>query len=210
MSEYTQALGKLYRAVQNVTGSEFLVDTSKVPAYGYVLDHVEDIELYVLHLVRDPRATAYSWSSRRKRQPESGGKSTPMLAHSELYSSMVWNEWNLIIEGIWRRHPERYMLLRYEDFVKKPRKVVQDILGFLGRENLRTPFLGEREVSLGASHIFSGNPNRFDKGSVTIKADDEWKTKVSGAQHAMITSLTSPGLLRYGYPLVKSGPTKTV
>lgn len=61
LAEYLDSLGKLYRAVQTVTGSRVIVDTSKFPSYGFVLGMAPSVDLRVVHLVRDPRAVAYSW-----------------------------------------------------------------------------------------------------------------------------------------------------
>ena len=201
MGEYQGTLEKLYRAVQDVRRSRVVVDTSKFPSYGYVLQHTPGIELYVLHLVRDPRAVAYSWESRRKpKMDRRDGPSNSMTPHGFVESSLVWDAWNLAIENVWRRTPERYMLLRYEDFVESPRNSVQGILRFLGEE-AESPFVGEREIAMEVPHTFSGNPDRFQSGTLTIKPDEGWRRNMSVARQAMVTTLTWPGLVRYGYPL---------
>ena len=202
MGDYQGTLEKLYRAVRDVRRSRVVVDTSKFPSYGYVLQHTPGIELYVLHLVRDPRAVAYSWASRRKpKMDRRDGLSNSMTPHGFVESSLVWDEWNLAIENVWRRKkPERYMLLRYEDFVASPLSSVQDILRFLGEE-AESPFVGEREIAMEVPHTFSGNPDRFQSGTVRIMPDEGWKRNMSVARQAMVTTLTWPGLLRYGYPL---------
>ncbi len=202
MGEYPRVLEKLYRGVQHVSQSRVIVDTSKFPSYGYILQNVPGIELYILHLVRDPRAVAYSWESKRKptmdRRDEPNNLMTP---HGFVESSLVWDEWNLAVESTWRRKPERYMLLRYEDFVESPRNSVERILRFLGEEGASSPFVGEREITLGVPHTFSGNPDRFQSGTSTIKPDEGWRDRLSVARRAAITALTWPGLVWYGYPL---------
>lgn len=205
MEDYPSTLEKLYRAVRDVRQSRVIVDTSKFPSYGYVLQHTPGIELYVLHLVRDPRAVAYSWASRRKpRMDHRDGSNNVMTPHGPVESSLVWNAWNLAIENTWRHNPERYMRLRYEDFVESPRTSVQGILRFLGEE-AESPFLDEREIVMEVPHTFSGNPDRFQNGTMTIKPDDKWLRNMSGVRRAMVTALTGPGLLRYGYPLWPRG-----
>lgn len=202
MEEYTGALEKLYRAVQETSQSRVVVDTSKFPSYGYVLQNVPGIELYVLHLVRDPRAVAFSWASRKKPKldrKDDPGK--PMTPHSLVESSLVWDEWNFVIENTWGRDPGRYMRLRYEDFVASPRDAVGGVVRFLGEEGGRLPFAGEREVELGVSHTFSGNPDRFQSGPVGVRPDEGWKRGMSAARQALVAALTLPGMARYGYPL---------
>ena len=63
MGEYKGALEMLYRAVQSISWSRVIVDTSGNPALGQGLQNEPSIDLYALHLVRDPRAVAYSWRS---------------------------------------------------------------------------------------------------------------------------------------------------
>jgi len=109
MDRYVQALEKLYPAVQDASGGRVIVDTSKFPSYAYLLRNTPGIKLYLLHLVRDPRAVAYSWASRRKPELDRGQGTTAVMApHGLVESSLIWNEWNLAIEKAWRSEPERY------------------------------------------------------------------------------------------------------
>lgn len=203
MSKYLEALGNLYRVVREVSNSKVIVDTSKFPSYGYALRSTPGIDLYVLHLVRDPRAVAHSWKARKKpRFDRSGEPNVTMTPHGIIESSLVWDEWNLAIERGLRDQPQRYMLLRYEDFVEEPRSSVQDILRFLGEEKgPETLFEDERRIALEVSHAFSGNPDRFVNGAITIKDDEEWKRDMSTTRQMTVTALTWPGSVRYGYPL---------
>ena len=202
MGEYPGALERLYRAVRDVSQSRVIVDTSKLPTYGYVLRNTPGIELYTLHLVRDPRAAAYSWGYRRK--PRADRKDEPnnlMTRQGLVRSSLAWDARNLATEGTFGRDPERYMLLRYEDFVEDPRGSVERILRFVGEEEAISPFIGEREIALGVSHTFSGNPDRLQGGTVKINPDEEWKSSLSIARRVAVAALTWPSLMKYGYPL---------
>ena len=62
------ALTAVYRGIQDVTSAELIVDTSKPPSFGYVLQHLEGIDLRIVHVVRDPRGVAYSWGRRGARR----------------------------------------------------------------------------------------------------------------------------------------------
>ncbi len=66
------------------------------------------------------------------------------------------------------------MRLGYENFMEEPRRAVEDIVGMLGEDAHRLPFVGEREVELGVNHTLSGNPNRFQTAPVRLHLDDEW------------------------------------
>lgn len=194
LRRYLDNLGSLYRAIGKTTRSRVIVDSSKLPSYGYALGMVPDVDLYVVHLVRDPRAVTHSWS-RKVVQPDTG---TAMTVHSSARSSLIWDAWNASVEAIWRGHSDRYLRLRYEDFVRSPREAIEQVLDLLG-EAARLPFVGEREVELGATHTVAGNPSRFKTGKVELKLDEEWKTKMKPSDKRIVTALTWPLLRRYGY-----------
>ncbi|MBA2441907.1 MAG: sulfotransferase [Rubrobacter sp.] len=190
--------GRLYGAMAAETGSRVIVDSSKEPAYGYALGMAPGIDLRVLHLVRDPRAAAYSWL-KRKRQPDSE-EIEYMHRMSAPKSAALWDAWNAAAEVLWRREPGRYLRLRYEDFVRSPRESFQRILRLLGEEGAEVPMEGERGVKLGVSHTVSGNPNRFDTGTVELRPDREWTERMEPRDRLAVTALTFPLLRRYGYP----------
>ena len=190
--------GWLYRALQAETGSRVIVDSSKEPAYGRALGMAPGIDLYVLHLVRDSRATAYSWA-KKKAQPDSAEREV-MVQFSPFKNSWMWDTWNGAAEALWGRDPSRYLRLRYEDFVADPRASFERILELLG-EDAELPLVSDSEVKLGVSHTVSGNPNRFQTGSVALKPDTEWMREMSEEDRKRVTLLTYPMLRRYGYPV---------
>jgi hypothetical protein len=199
LGKFLENTGRLYKAIRSVSGSRVVVDTSKEPAYGYALGMVPGVDLRVLHLVRDPRAAAYSWA-KKKRQPDSTDREF-MHQKTPSQSAVLWDAWNAAIEVLWRETPEKYLRLRYEDFVSDPRRSFEDILKLTGEENAELPLVGEREVKLGISHTVSGNPNRFDTGAVELRQDREWQKKMKPRDKALVGTLTLPLLARYHYAL---------
>jgi hypothetical protein len=190
---------RLYEAIGAVTDSRVIVDSSKEPAHGYAMSLVPDVDFYVLHLIRDPRAAAYSWL-KKKPQPDSE-EIEHMVRFSPTKSSALWDSWNASAEALWRRTPEKYLRLRYEDFVASPRRSFERILDLLGEQGAEPPLAGEREVKLGVSHTVSGNPNRFETGSVELRQDREWISGMSPRERILVTALTFPLLPRYDYPI---------
>jgi Sulfotransferase family len=195
-AEYLRTLSRLYRAVAEVSGSEVVVDSSKLPSYGFVLAQVPDLDVRFVHLVRDPRGAAYSWT-RRKSSPDSD---TGMQRMSVLKSSSLWLAWNASAPAMFR-DPSRYCLVRYEDLIQRPRDVVDQILAFAGREGNGAPFVGERTVSLGRSHTVAGNPNRLESGRVELREDQTWTTALGRSRQALVTAVTTPLLGRFDYPV---------
>lgn len=199
LEKFMNRLQKLYGAAQENTGSRVIVDSSKLPTYGYVLGMTPGIDLYVVHLIRDPRAVAYSWL-RKKPQPDTE-KPAYMLQMNTAKSPVLWDVWNASSEALWRGASGRYMRLRYEDFIEKPQRVLQDILGMLHEDARGLAFVDERNVELGVSHTVSGNPNRFQTGMVRLRPDDEWASRMRLRDKMLVTLLTFPLLARYGYPI---------
>jgi hypothetical protein len=186
----------LYEAIGSVTGSRVVVDSSKEPAHGYAMSLVPGVDFRVVHLIRDPRAAAYSWL-KKKPQPDSE-EIEHMVRFSPAKSSVLWDSWNASAEALWRRTPQKYLRLRYEDFVTDPRGSLERILELVG-VTAELPLAGEREVRLGVSHTVSGNPNRFETGAVELRPDREWMDRMEPRHRALVTALTLPLLKHYGY-----------
>ncbi len=196
LAEYLIILSKLYRAVHTVTGSKVIVDTSKIVSYGLALGMVPSVDLRVIHLVRDARAAAYSWLRKKPQIPESPEY---MMRRHPAATSFGWIERNLSTEAAWRRHPERYLMLRYEDFVAEPRKAIRQALKLAGEETAPLSHMADHEVELGVNHTVWGNASRFRSGMVEIRPDREWVSRMKPADRRLVTSLTFPLLLYYGY-----------
>jgi Sulfotransferase family len=194
---YQANLAKLYRSIQSETNCRVIVDSSKFPSYGYVLSTMQSIDLYVVHLVRDPRGVAYSWL--RKKLALDKGQQSYMDLHNPVESSLIWDAWNLTAEALWKRYPDRYLNVHYEDFVRAPQQTITRMLDMLGESMGRLPFAGEREVELKGNHTVSGNPNRFRSGTVELRSDDEWKSQMKTSDRIIATALTWPLLIKYGY-----------
>jgi hypothetical protein len=192
-------LSRLYSAIRSTTGSRVIVDSSKLPGYGYLLDGVPGIDLRVVHLVRDPRAVAYSWM-RKKTQVDRGAEGD-MHRSGPFMSSVLWSIWNSTAEALWKPSPERYLLLRYEDFVRDPSAAVRRIQGWLGEEAGDLRFLDGHSVRLGVAHTVAGNPNRLETGRIQIHPDLEWTSRMALRDRALVTGLTWPLLKHYRYPV---------
>lgn len=197
-----ETISRLYRAVHEVSRCRVIVDSSKYPLYAHLLSLVPSIELYILHLVRDPRGVAHSWL-RKKAQPDKGGGQL-LSRHNPIKSSLQWGLLNSAASRLQWRHPNRYMLLRYEDFMQNPEAAVRRVAALVGEQPDGLPFVGERVVTLGTNQAFSGNPSRFHTGEVELQLDDEWKRKMASRHRLLVTGLTWPLLGKYGYSRAES------
>jgi hypothetical protein len=194
--EYVAALEKIYQAIQESTGSDVIVDSSKVPAHAFILSLIPTIDLYLVHLIRDSRAVSFSWQRQTLRADDPG---TPMERMGAAASSMKWNVWNITIGLFHRTLRERYIRVRYEDFVAAPQKTVHRILHLVNQDATPTPFVTDHSVDLKATHTVWGNPSRTRTGIVELRPDVEWKQSMIRWDRIAATALSWPLLLWYGY-----------
>ena len=191
------ALGEACMAFVDATGARVVVDTSKRAEDAAVFAALPGVDHYVLHVVRDPRAVVHSW---RRAKAFSAGGSTRTMGTRRLPSTVRrWIENCLGTEMLLRRVPStRWLRIRYEDFSGDPRGVIGQVLSLLG-EGGQAPFESDDTVRLGENHIVAGNPSRFTTGSVTIKADEEWRAAMPRRDQLVVKLATMPLMLRYGY-----------
>jgi hypothetical protein len=189
---YLENLTHLYQSVANTSGCRIIVDSSKNIGYAYYLMKTGIIDLYMVHFIRDSRATAYSWMHQKG----------DLFQLSPLQSSKTWNSRNLMAELVGRQMKGKYLRLLYEDFVREPRKSVQDIMVMLNepRDSAKEIFISDKDVKLSPSHLIYGNPDRFKSGVVRLKYDAKWK-QMRWRDKFTATAVTWPFLIRYGYPI---------
>lgn len=191
LAAYAAAVGHLYEAIPAVTGASLIVDSSKLPAYGRLLDLLPGIDLTVLHLVRDPRAAAYSWS--RHKPLADGAAAKEMERISPLKSAVLWDVWNLSTRAWWGADPARYLRVPYEAFLEEPRAWAARALQLAGHDgDLDRVFAGERTIRVGTTHTVAGNPDRLRRGEIDLRLDDEWSRRMSRRDRAVVTAMTAP------------------
>lgn len=195
---YSEVWGRLCKAILKVSGRKILVDSSKLPIHGFMLNVMPDVDLYIVHLVRDSRAVAFSWL-REKIRPEIHWKQEYMPRFGLSHSAQSWNLTNTLVHILGHIN-SHYIFLRYEDLVRNPLGVLRSIMAYM---RVHAPvehiFKDTRVIELGSNHTISGNPARFHAGIVHINADVEWQEKMNYGQKAFVTGLTWPLLLKYGY-----------
>ena len=201
LTELRATYAAIYAAVAEVTGAHVVVDASKGPALGQALAGAPDIDLRILNIVRDPRAVAWSWH-RQVERPHAQGTDL-MWQISPSRSAAQWSALQLEMTAIARLGRVPSARLRYEDFVADPVAALVPASADLGLPLSRADLSAvvEGGVELGSSHGLSGNPSRFQVGTLPLRHDERWKTEMDSTSRAVVTALTLPLLKAYGYPL---------
>jgi hypothetical protein len=198
LKPFLDILKSLYHAIAAETECRVIVDSSKSPLYLCLLRLIPALDVYVIHLTRDPRAVGYSWMTPK---PTRDPNAAPEMHVSNLYnSSLRWNTRNFIIELMIREMPGRFVQVRYEDFMNQPRHTLERILSILNETPMKLPFITETSFHQSANHLVAGNPSRLDtKQIVEINEDVRWKKRMSTWDKFVVSILTFPMRLYYKY-----------
>jgi hypothetical protein len=198
-AHYLDVVERLYLSIARVSGAEAIVDTSKNPVYGALVGTLESIDLRVVHLLRDPRATAYSWLNPKPSPDRGPGASMDRLG--AVKSAFLWSWWNAITDALWPEASERPVVrVRYESIVFDPEPVLRDIRDRVLPEQAGAPLpLRGSYASLSVTHSVSGNPSRLEVGSIAIKADERWRESLSKQRQAIVLAIAGGDMHRYGY-----------
>ena len=197
---YAELTGRLYAAIAEAAGAGIVVDSTKNPPYAYFLRRVNEVELGVVHLVRDSRGAAFSWAKKMLRPEVADGRPAYFEEFSPLRAALRWSECNLSFDVL-RRVGTPLVRLRYESLVQAPRREVERVLHALGAGADETDLaaLDAGTVDSADQHTIRGNPIRFARGAQRVKADDAWRTQMERSQRRVVLLVTWPLLLRYGY-----------
>lgn len=192
-----EAMSDLYTTIARCSGAEVVVDTAKYPAEVALLAARTDIDLRVVHLVRDPRAVAASWRTPKAYIP----------AMSPGRSTAYWTGFNLASELVGRLVPGAFRTITYEDLCTEPAATVAAVME-LAAITGANPVRPDGTVSLGDNHTVTGNPDRLERGVRRIRPDLRWHHDLPAGERRTVELLARPLLRRYRY--VPGPPATTV
>ena len=193
---YVTLAARLYPRLFEAIGARVVVDSSKHPVYGALLAAVPGLDVRFVHLVRDPRAVAYSWGREAASPGRPGNR---MWRAPGRHAARAWVLSNLAADRVRARYPDRSMLLRYEDAMGAPRAAVEAMLRHAGHGDVEPPVEPDGSVILEPRHAAAGNPVRLSTGRVQLRRDDAWRTAQRPRDRLVVMALTAPFLRRYGY-----------
>ncbi len=203
LDEYLRYCTKLYEAVSVVSGCTTIADSSKNASFAFCLRSSKAVDLKVLHVVRDSRAVAHSWSKPIAWGDEpSGARRMPTIPPAR--TAWRWSYENFAFQLLAATGTPT-LRIRYEDLVSSPRETLREIAAFTGLRlqgeelNFIQADASDHWAHLGIAHTGSGNPMRFHNGGIRIRLDDEWRTVMPVHDRRAVTALTAPLLNHYGY-----------
>ena len=193
-TEFTYALERLYLAIRSETNADWIIDSSKLPAYALRLSSSPNLRIHLIHVVRDSRATAFSWA---RNKPSSRRK---LKNRAPSQAARLWVTHNLLTLVV-RRKSSSYMRLRYEDLASEPILSLASITKHLSALVDRTQDEVYPTRSRSISHALMGNPMRHGLKPLDVQLDEEWRDRLRFFDGALVTFLTWPLLILFRYPL---------
>lgn len=194
--EYSDYYTRIYAAAIEVSGARFVVDASKRASLAWCLGGFADINLRMVHIVRDSRGVAYSCTKRVPRvdsvQETFFGTSPPVV------TSLNWIANNIALEMLGKKKVPTF-LLTYEHLIRQPVRCFEQLTSFVGipADAQVTGFLSDEYAVLGAGHSIAGNPMRARTGRVRLRLDDDWRTSLPRTDRLLVSALTYLLLRRY-------------
>jgi hypothetical protein len=199
LDEYLDVHHRLYRAIADVSAAEVIVDASKSTAQLFAMRRIRDLDLRVVNLVRDSRGVANSWSKSGLVKPQSRDGDL-MGTYAPHRLALLWAA--LQIEcGVLRAGATYSTRVRYEDLVARPRPTLARALTEVGLPPAAGALdhVGEHSVDLTSSHGVAGSRTRFTDGRIALELDDAWRSTLPVGARRVVTAMTLPLLVGYGY-----------
>lgn len=195
---YQEVYARLYQAIADVSGARVVVDASKLPAQAAALAAgPADLDLRIIHVVRDVRGVAWSLANRSVARPHATGGTEHMYTQSELTAALRWTLCQQEVPFL-RRTGVPVSRLEYEQFMARPAASLITALDGVG-----LPVAGDalghvrdRTAELGPSHGLSGNPGRFSAGNTDLRADDVWRREMRPVRRLALGGLARTDRLR--------------
>jgi hypothetical protein len=183
-----------------VSGARVVVDSTKRPSLAYVLARAPQIDLRMVHVLRDPRGVAYSWSQLVE-LPEGTSTTGRMNQRSARLTARRWVTVNAMVAALARRGTPR-VTLRYEDLVRDPRAELSRVAALTADvTGLTDPldFLHGTEFEQVGSHAVAGGRIRMRTGPIALALDEKWRREYAPSRRAMVGAMTWPLRRMYGY-----------
>lgn len=171
---------------------DFVIDSSKMPGRAYWLfgEEYDYSDIYVIHLVRDPRGVAWSCQKEVVRF-DSIDNTKKMPRFNALSTFLKWYINLVVSEYVLNKIPSKNVYrLRYEDLATNPKFYLDDLknkFDFLECES-DEPY-----------HSISGNPARFNGGLGKVKLDEAWKSKLTPKALYLSKLILGKKLRKYKY-----------
>ncbi len=154
----------IFAAVARASGKPIVVDSSKAGPRAWAL--ATAAQSHLIHLWRHPTDVIASWRSRKF----DAGLGTDMARPGVAHAAADWWKVEHLARRLARQHP--VAMLDYARLCADPGEALAAGLATAGiGGDPGIPWLDSHRVTAGAGyHSLNGNPDRFDRGPITVSA----------------------------------------
>ncbi|MFC1531521.1 sulfotransferase [Gemmatimonadota bacterium] len=203
VARYRRSQAALFAAVASVAENRVIVDSSKsvhrTDGRALALQRYTDLDVRVIHLVRDARAV--TWSALK------GPGGSEKLGYTRVLPPLLrglwvvadWTITNLVCLVLARRlTPRSVIRVRYEDLVRNPRSELARIGAFVGVNLTDVSEMISLGQPLSPGHNVGGN-RLTSTSAIRLKEDREWQDKLPWIYRGFYWLLAWPVAGRLGY-----------
>jgi len=193
----------LAATILDLARGRIIVDTSKLAHLLKYVRQVPELDVKVVHLVRDGRAVALAYMDQDNfadsRDPalRRGGFGKASAAPADLPMSLAADQWRWCLRSaefaLAGLDPSQWIRVHYEDLCRQPESTMRRILNFIGADPRRT-VPDFRSVE----HHVVGNGMRLDSTS-EIRLDERWRSVLGEADLRIFDGVAGEANQRYGY-----------
>jgi len=198
--EHARGMSDLIRVIAQCSGKEVVSESSKSADRGYMysLARSSEFDVYYIHLVRDGRGYMFSRSS----VPDGAGYGKKKEVSSAGMLALRWVGPNLLAMLLCSRPRDRYLRIRYEDFVEHPVDVLEQVGRFIGLD--MTPVIEKvrDRRPIPVSHLLGGNRLRF---SPTITLESRFTNRTPGSRRIRWAFWVLGGWMAFLYGYQRGG-----
>ena len=201
LQECLSQTAALYKAIAEVSGSNIIVESSKNPLRARLLSLVPELDVRLLHLVRDARGVAWSRMKALHTSRESGIpreiKPRPVTV-----SAAYWSIMNRYSEQVCRSFRDQPCIrIHYEDLIALPEDTLLAIGRLAGVDYTDVAARLAAGETMNPGHLYAGNRVRT-AGPIQLRQDSDWMQHLTPKQQRVIWTLTASQMNRYGYARV--------
>jgi hypothetical protein len=196
--DYKQFTVSLFSIIAEESGKPVIMDSSKLPGRATALMEMRDLDLRLIHLVRDGRAVAWSMSKRYEEDRKSGLERT-LPGRPISRTALRWSVVNIGAEWVTSRAGrDRAARLRYETFVTEPVQELQRVGEVLGVDVQCLITKIEAGGAFTPGHVVAGSRWRMS-GPLRLQLDQEWRKLMPERQQQVFQLISGWLQRRYGY-----------
>lgn len=188
----------LIEAISREAGVPVVIDSSKSPFRALALSRIRELDFYLIHLVRDPRAVAWSLAKSLERDVKMGVQNE-LKKRAALRSAMAWVHTNYMCEKVSSLLPfDKKLFVRYEDFVKNPHQLFKKLGKMLDTDFDNVANLLSSGMPLPKGHTVAGNRMRMNS-SIRLIPDFEWQERMPSVDRRKVKLVCGRMIRSYGY-----------